>query len=362
MPNNLNNKNINIAISVGEPAGIGPDIVLKVLSENFLDYLKQNKNLKINLKIFADQDLLKQRADLLNIDFDLIKNLENFGCLNFLEFKTKNPVIPGVLDPENALYVLNCVEQAALYSQKNNAALVTGPIHKGVINQGLNNNKNNFYFSGHTEFLRDLAQKSYPENLYPDQDFSEVVMMLVSQNNQNQDLNLKIALATTHIPLSQVSEKLTPELLEKVIKILDLGLKKYFNKNNLTNFPKIALCGLNPHAGENGYIGREEIEWIEPLVNKINKNKINISGPYSGDSIFNLKNRKNFDVILALYHDQGLAPFKALCFGEGVNITLGLPYLRTSVDHGTALDLAGTGKADAQSFWEALLLAMQQNF
>ncbi len=143
---------------------------------------------------------------------------------------------------------------------------------------------------------------------------------------------------------------------------MDSGLKKYFNQNDLINFPKIALCGLNPHAGENGYLGREEVDWIEPLVQKINKNyknKINISGPYAGDSIFNLKNRKNFDVILALYHDQGLAPFKALCFGEGVNVTLGLPYLRTSVDHGTALDLAGTGRADPESFWEALQWALQ---
>lgn len=342
--NNLNY--LTIAISVGEPAGIGPDIVLKVLSENYFDFLNKNKNLKINLKIFADKNLLKQRADLLKIDFNLINKLENLGYLNWIDIKLKVPVTPGILDPENSMYVLDCLKQAALFCQENKISLVTGPIHKGVINQA------GFKFTGHTEFLRDLAG------------CSEVVMMLMSENkDQNLNSNLKIALATTHIPLAQVAHVLNKELLEKIIKILDQGLKKYFNNNKLSSFPQIALCGLNPHAGENGVLGQEEIDWIEPLVKKlnkeVNKNKINIYGPYPGDSIFNLRNRKNFDVILALYHDQGLAPFKALCFGEGVNVTLGLPYLRTSVDHGTALDLAGTGKADAQSFWEALRLCFE---
>ncbi len=333
MSNNLNYS--PIAISVGEPAGIGPDIVLKNLIK--LDLSKELIKNSKKLKIFADKNLLKQRAELLNLDFNLINNLEAENLLSWEDIKIKTPVKPGVLDPENSTYVLACLKQAALFcqeNQKNKVSLVTGPIHKGVINQA------GFKFTGHTEFLRDLAGLDL------------VVMMMVCPK-----LNLKIALATTHIALSQVPQELNSELLEKIIKILDLGLKKYFNQNHLLNFPKIALCGLNPHAGEEGYLGLEEKTWIEPLVKKFKKiNQINISGPYSGDSIFNIKNREKFDVILALYHDQGLAPFKALCFGEGVNVTLGLPYLRTSVDHGTALDLAGTGKAGAESFWEALSL------
>jgi len=310
-----------IVLSVGEPAGIGPDIVLSVLNDfNFLEnFLAKNK-----LMIIASKNLMEERAELLKLKGPKNLNLN----LDWIDIALEAPVIPGVLEIKNAKYVLTCLDKAATMCELKQAdCLVTAPIHKGIINNA------GFKFSGHTEYLRDHAGVDH------------VVMMLASEN-------LRVALVTTHIALSEVSQRLTPNLLIKTIKII----AESFNNKKL----KIGVCGLNPHAGENGHMGREEIDWMKACLENLklnNLNLLNLEGPIPADSIFSLKNRAKFDVILAMYHDQGLAPFKALSFGEGVNLTLGLPYLRTSVDHGTALDLAGTGTADTGSLREALKLA-----
>lgn len=324
-----------IVISVGEPAGIGPDIVLSVLNKpDFLEnYLKNTK-----IIIVASKAMMEDRARVLNLELPNDLNLN----LDWIDIPTNAPVIPGKLDKNNSKYVLACLKKAAELCESGQAdALVTGPIHKGIINDA------GFQFSGHTEFLRDSAGVDH------------VVMMLASGNLSG---NLKVALVTTHIPVKDIIEILTPDLLIKTIKIIAESFREYFDYKNLN----LGVCGLNPHAGENGYIGREEIDWMRASLEKIRvinfgNLSLNLEGPLPADSIFNLKNRSRFDLILAMYHDQGLAPFKALSFGEGVNITLGLPYLRTSVDHGTALDLAGTGKAEDGSLQEALKFALGLN-
>ncbi len=316
----------NIVISVGEPAGIGPDIVLM----SMINLIKSDF-LKNRIKIIASQKMLQERAKLLGLDFEKLNNQEN---IEFLDIPTKVPVIPGKLDQANSPYVLTCLKKAAELCEFGGAdVLVTGPIHKGIINDS------GVKFSGHTEFLRDLAG------------LDSVVMMLVSPKQ-----NLKVALATTHIPLSAVPNEITPELLIKTCQIISKSFINFKHCFPLTKPLRIGVCGLNPHAGENGHIGREEIEKIIPAIQAIKNLNLGleIEGPLPADTIFASKIRSKFDLILALYHDQGLAPFKALSFGEGLNITLGLPYLRVSVDHGTALDLAGSGRADPGPFLEVL--------
>ncbi len=283
----------------------------------------------------ADPELLDERAAQLNIKI----RLETFstdapppahepGTLFVMPESLYARVTPGTPAPDNADYVLSCLRTAVNKCvNKTFHAMVTGPIHKGIINEA------GIPFSGHTEYLGALTG-SYP------------VMMLVSDK-------LRVALATTHLPLSAVSQAITPELLTKTLKIIHRDLKKTFG---LTN-PRIIVAGLNPHAGENGYLGTEDINIIKPVIEDLRASGMQISGPAAADSLFASKNLSQYDAVLAMYHDQGLPVIKYASFGTAVNITLGLPIIRTSVDHGTALELAGSGQAHSSSLQAAFELA-----
>ncbi|RJX70715.1 4-hydroxythreonine-4-phosphate dehydrogenase PdxA [Vibrio sinensis] len=318
-----------IVITAGEPAGIGPDLVLALSKE---DWSHQ-------LVICADKMMLEQRAQQLGISVQLIDYEPNAaprsqqaGSLVVDHIATTSPVVAGVLDETNGHYVLKTLERAALGCMNGEFdAIVTGPVHKGVINRA------GVAFSGHTEFF---AEKS---------NTPLVVMMLATTG-------LRVALATTHIPLAYVSKAVTAERLESIIDILHADLVEKFAIPE----PVIYVCGLNPHAGEDGCLGREEIETITPTLNKIRQEKgINLIGPLPADTIFNEKYLQQADAVLGMYHDQVLPVLKYKGFGRSVNITLGLPFIRTSVDHGTALDLAGTGSADTGSFKTALAHAIE---
>jgi 4-hydroxythreonine-4-phosphate dehydrogenase len=237
----------------------------------------------------------------------------------------------GQLDSANGQYVIDTL-QVALDGCLNNtfAAVVTGPVHKGVINDA------GIEFTGHTEFFADGSS------------IDKVVMMLATPN-------LRVALATTHLPLSQVSRSITQQSLQQVIDIIQ---RSFIEQLNIKQ-PRIAVCGLNPHAGENGHMGHEEIEVIEPVIKNAQRYNPQITGPWPADTVFVKDKLKQFDVVLAMYHDQGLPVLKHDGFGQAVNITLGLPFVRTSVDHGTALDIAGKAKADIGSIKCALEMAIQ---
>mgnify|MGYP000680699897 CR=1 FL=1 len=316
-----------IAITPGEPAGIGPDICLQVAQ---LDWPAQ-------LIVIADKQLLMDRAALLNLPIKL-KDFEpntqreahTKGELFVLEHKLEDSTIPGELNVNNGRYV---VDTLTLASQGNMDdifdAVVTGPVHKGIINQA------GMPFSGHTEFFANHSNTS------------DVVMLLATDG-------LQVALVTTHIPLQYVSKAITPERLEKVTTILHSELQLKFGISS----PKILVCGLNPHAGESGHLGREEIEVIEPTLEILRQRGMDLVGPLPADTLFQPKYLEDADAVLAMYHDQGLPVLKYKGFGNAVNITLGLPYVRTSVDHGTALDLAGTGEADTGSMNVAITHAI----
>lgn len=314
-----------IAISVGEPAGIGPDILIQTVQ-------KQRKDLLI---AYADPDLIAERARLLKLPLKLTdpesKDAYSPGTLSIVPHKLALPCRPGMLNPENSEYVLKCLNAAMDSCVKNETeALVTAPIQKSVIRDA------NIKFTGHTEYL---ANKLGTSNQ---------VMMLASDH-------LRVALVTTHIPLSKVSKSITKENLIRTIKILNTDL---INKFQISK-PKILVCGLNPHAGESGYLGTEETKIITPTLRELSTLGIDVVGPLSADTIFNEVNIKQADAFVAMYHDQGLPVIKSLNFGEITNITLGLPIIRTSVDHGTALDLAGTGKTIYKSFERAVHLASE---
>ena len=314
-----------IAISVGEPAGIGPDILIQTVQ-------KQRKDLLI---AYADPDLIAERARLLKLPLKLTdpesKDAFSPGTLSIVPHKLAVPCRPGILNPENSEYVLKCLNAAMNSCVKNETeALVTAPIQKSVIRDA------NIKFTGHTEYL---ANKLGTSNQ---------VMMLASDH-------LRVALVTTHIPLNKVSNSITKEKLIRTIKILNTDL---INKFQISK-PKILVCGLNPHAGESGYLGTEETKIITPTLRELSTLGIDVVGPLSADTIFNEVNIKQADAFVAMYHDQGLPVIKSLNFGEITNITLGLPIIRTSVDHGTALDLAGTGKAISKSFERAVHLASE---
>ncbi len=297
----------NIAITPGEPAGIGPDITLKLL---------QQQNIAANFIVFADPDLLQQRAEQLGLSIKLD---------NVVPIPLSQAVTPGKLNAANSNYVIETLTQATKAClNKQCDALVTGPVHKEIINEaGIN-------FTGHTEFLADLSN------------VKQVVMMLATPK-------LRVALVTTHLPLSQVSSAITATRLENVIRILNNDLKN----------PHILVCGLNPHAGEGGYLGNEEIITIIPVLDKLRAEGIHLTGPVSADTAFTAKSLSGIDVVLTMYHDQGLPVLKSQSFGEAVNVTLGLPIIRTSVDHGTALNLAATGKASNNSLRYAVDIAMK---
>ena len=314
-----------IAISVGEPAGIGPDILIQTVQ-------KQRKDLLI---AYADPDLIAERARLLKLPLKLTdpesKDAYSPGTLSIVPYKLALPCRPGMLNPENSEYVLKCLNAAMDSCVKNETeALVTAPIQKSVIRDA------NIKFTGHTEYL---ANKLGTSNQ---------VMMLASDH-------LRVALVTTHIPLNKVSNSITKEKLIRTIKILNTDL---INKFQISK-PKILVCGLNPHAGESGYLGTEETKIITPTLRELSTLGIDVVGPLSADTIFNEVNIKQADAFVAMYHDQGLPVIKSLNFGEITNITLGLPIIRTSVDHGTALDLAGTGKSIYKSFEKAVHLASE---
>ncbi len=301
-----------LLLTLGEPAGIGPDIVIQ--------WLQQYSD--PNVMIIADPDLLQTRAEQLRLPINIKK-------LNILRVKLKAEVIPQKLNPANAEYVLEAITLAAtLCLEKKAAGLVTGPVHKGIINQA------GFAFTGHTHYLADLAG------------VSDVVMMLAADQ-------LRVALVTDHLPLMRVGAAITEKQLQKTFSIVHEALQKQFNIKN----PKIKVCGLNPHAGENGYLGDEEQKVIIPVIQQYRAQGWDIEGPLPADTAFLPEKLAHSDVVITMYHDQGLAVIKHIAFDRAVNITLGLPFVRTSVDHGTALELAGTGKAHCGSLQQAIVTA-----
>ncbi|MCE0494116.1 4-hydroxythreonine-4-phosphate dehydrogenase PdxA [Vibrio salinus] len=318
-----------IVITAGEPSGIGPDLVLALSQHSWTH----------QVVVMADKKMLAERAALLGIKVVLVDYDKNnpvsphiAGTLLVEHIATTVPVTAGKLDEQNSQYVLKTLERAAYgCMQEEFDAIVTGPVHKGIIN------KAGVPFSGHTEFF---AEKS---------NTPLVVMMLATKG-------LRVALVTTHLPLSSVSQAITKNRLEEIIHILNNDL---INKFGITS-PNIYVCGLNPHAGEDGCLGMEEIKTITPTLEKLKKEyHYNLTGPLPADTIFNEKYLLKADTILGMYHDQVLPVLKYKGFGQSVNITLGLPFIRTSVDHGTALDLAGTGKVDTGSFKTALEQAIE---
>ncbi|WP_428772868.1 4-hydroxythreonine-4-phosphate dehydrogenase PdxA [Vibrio sp.] len=318
-----------IVVTAGEPAGIGPDLALSLAQQ---DWPHQ-------IVVCADKNLLAERAELLGLPVELVAydsdsapEPSRQGMLFVEHIPLAEPCVAGQLDERNGHYVLSTLERAAYGCMDDEFdAVVTGPVHKGVINRA------GVAFSGHTEFF---AEKSSTPL---------VVMMLATEG-------LRVALVTTHIPLAYVSKAVTPERLESIIAILHRDLVEKF----AIEHPTIYVCGLNPHAGEDGCLGREEIETITPTLEMIRqRDGINLVGPLPADTIFNEKYLQDADAVLGMYHDQVLPVLKYKGFGRSVNITLGLPFIRTSVDHGTALELAGTGTADTGSFTTALRHAIE---
>ena len=285
--------------------------------------------------------MLQQRAEKLGLPlhiniYDVNEtHSQTAGTLTVLEEPLANPSVCGVADKANAQSQLNALKRAVQGCLSGEfSALITGPMHKGIINEA------GIAFTGHTEYLAELSKTK------------KVVMMLAAPESKHQ---LRVALATTHLPLSRVSEAITQENLKEVITILNQDLKEHFGISK----PRILVCGLNPHAGEDGHLGTEEIETITPVINELINKGFNLKGPLPADTLFTQPYLEDADAVLAMYHDQGLPVLKHVGFGEAVNVTLGLPFIRTSVDHGTALDLAGTGKANSGSLKAALNMAIQ---
>lgn len=320
---------LRIAITPGEPAGIGPDLCIEIA---------QQPPEGVELVVVADPALLQQRAALLGqaltikeADLSQAPEASRAGELSVLPVSLACSVTAGVLNTGNAQYVLETLRTACdLVMAHELDALVTGPVHKENINNA------GFAFTGHTEFLADYCEREL------------TVMMLATAG-------LRVALATTHLPLAEVPAAITTERLEKVIDILSADLRDKFGLDK----PRILVCGLNPHAGEGGHLGREEIDIIQPVLEKKRREGIDLIGPLPADTLFTAKYLDAADAVLAMYHDQGLPVLKYKGFGNASNITLGLPIIRTSVDHGTALDLAGSGKADSGSLINAIATAKQ---
>ncbi len=332
----IDKKNKKIVITTGEPAGIGVDICLNLPAMD----LQSSKNTE--LYIIADPVVITERANLLakriklNIHNDL-NNLSSYyenNKLNIIPLSLHGRCVAGKLNTENSAYVLQMLDLACdLCMQKKVNAMVTGPVQKSIINEA------GIDFTGHTEYLAEKSSTKY--SVQP-------VMMLATKT-------LRVALATTHLPLKSVSQAITEESLTETLTILNNFLKQHAEIQQ----PKILVCGLNPHAGEAGNLGDEEIHTIAPVIETLQKQGMNLIGPLPADTLFTPKYLDNADAVLAMYHDQGLPVLKYSGFGKAVNITLGLPFIRTSVDHGTALDLAGTGKASASSLHEAIKMAIK---
>jgi 4-hydroxythreonine-4-phosphate dehydrogenase len=315
-----------IALTSGEPAGIGPDLCLAIAA----------RGLDCDLLCLGDRELLADRARALGLKVELrpydgASHRHVPGTLTVEHHPLRAPAFPGRLDARNSPWVLELLGRAcdgALAGEF--AAIVTAPVHKGIINDA------GIPFTGHTEFF---AERTHT---------ARAVMMLATPS-------LRVALATIHLPLAAVSAAVTGELLDEVIGVIDRDLTRWWGIER----PRIGVCGLNPHAGEGGHLGQEEIRVIAPAIARMRERGLKVAGPLPADTAFVPRVLAEFDVVLAMYHDQGLPVIKHAGFENAVNVTLGLPILRTSVDHGTALDLAGTGRADAGSLLAAIELAVQ---
>lgn len=315
-----------IALTAGEPAGIGPDVTLAVALQSW----------DAELVAFADPQLLAARArqldiavELHTVDPDATPRPHRPGILPVHPVTLAAPVVPGRLDPANAPYVLETL-RAAVHGCLcgHYRAMVTAPVQKSVINDA------GLPFVGHTEFLAEATGAA------------QVVMMLATET-------LRVALATTHLALRDVPDAITGELLLTALRVVHKDLRDKFGVAR----PRIAVLGLNPHAGESGHMGREEIDTIVPALEQLRDEGLDLQGPLPADTAFNPEVLDHCDAVFAMYHDQGLPVLKYSGFGRAINVTLGLPLIRTSVDHGTALDLAGTGRADPGSMARALAVA-----
>jgi len=300
-----------IAYTLGEPAGIGPDILLK---------LAKNESLS-DLVVVGDADVLNSRAEALGISLSPALQIEHIAVA-----KADVTGVPDITNVDGVLKMLDHAIDGCLAGTY--SAMVTGPLHKGVINEA------GAAFSGHTEYLADRTGAELP------------VMLLATQS-------LRVALVTTHLPLRDVADAITGDLVKQICRIVHQDLQAKYGIAQ----PRMLICGLNPHAGEGGHLGMEEIEVIEPALLALKAEGLNVVGPLPADTLFTPKYLEQADVAIAMYHDQGLPVLKSQGFGEAANITLGLPIIRTSVDHGTAFDLAGTGKADTGSLATAINVA-----
>lgn len=315
--------NIPLAITAGEPSGIGPDLCLQLAGHAH------------PLVVIADKSVLQQRAAQLGIDVSLhdysTTTPHVAGKLSVLHISVRQPVSASKLDQQNAAYVLKTLDRALQGCVSGEfAGMITAPVHKGIINDA------GIPFTGHTEYLAEQTNTPL------------VVMMLAGGG-------MRVALATTHLPLREVADAITQPLLEDILRILNRDLQRRFGIAH----PRILVAGLNPHAGEGGHLGREELDVMIPVLNRLRAEGMNVSEPLPADTLFAAHRLRECDAVLAMYHDQGLPVLKHSSFGEGVNITLGLPIIRTSVDHGTALELAGTGKANVGSLLEAIKVAIE---
>ncbi len=315
-----------IVITAGEPAGVGADIIARLNPQQF----------DARLIVIGDRALLESRARALGSNIKFIEHNPDFDHqkqgIELIHQPLANECKAGSLDATNATYVLGLLERACQGClQKEFDAMVTAPVQKDIINDA------GIAFTGHTEFLAELCRAPKP------------VMLLAADE-------LRVALLTTHLPLREVADKISQELILQIAGIIDRDLKQRFGLNN----PHIKVCGLNPHAGEGGYLGREEIDIITPAIRALQAQKINVTGPYPADTVFTPRGLCDADVVLAMFHDQGLPVLKHAGFHRAINTTLGLPIIRTSVDHGTALDLAGTTLADPGSLIAAIGSAISQ--
>ncbi|HJN52628.1 MAG: 4-hydroxythreonine-4-phosphate dehydrogenase PdxA [Pseudomonadales bacterium] len=335
-------RRIRLALTAGEPAGIGPDLVIALHGS------EQLRDLPLELIVVADPDLLKSRAQLLDTEIQLPEFDPAGGAsaaggprLQILPVPLQRASQPGSVDQENAVYVMKTLESALDGCLDGHFdAMVTGPVHKAILNAA------GFPFTGHTEWFANRLADRLASKPGATTRPIKPVMMLVTKG-------LRVALATTHLPLSQIPQTLSRELLLQVVRILHSDLRRWFG----ISVPRILVCGLNPHAGEGGYLGREEIEIITPALQQLRGEGMNLTGPIPADTAFTPHQLEAADVVLAMYHDQGLPVLKQMAFGASANITLGLPLIRTSVDHGTALDLAGKGVADLGSLLTAIRYA-----
>ena len=315
-----------LAVTLGEPAGIGAELVAALAATD----------LRADLIAIGDKDSLLLAAQTCGIALQLDADDGQWrrerapGSLRYVHVPAPAPIVPGRLDVRNAPYVVDMLARAADGCLEGEFdALVTAPVQKSVLNDA------GIAFTGHTEFFADRAK-------------CDVAMLLAAPG-------LRVALATTHLPLAEVPAAITPATLVRILRIVYNDLRHRFRIEN----PRIAVLGLNPHAGEGGHLGREEIDIIAPTLAALRADGMRLEGPLSADTAFVPAQRARFDAYLAMYHDQGLPVLKALGFGDSVNVTLGLPFVRTSVDHGTALNLAGTGTADPASLIAAAKLAME---